>query len=285
MDQTTEAIGPKPKQNQNESNKQNSASEAVTKAMDQLISMDEPKPVPESTQPPQPTALIIKPDQTQNITKPVEIMFDDQGCVIFHNHIELNNAVRWMLKQTKGTVPQHLVEAGPEAVTAGLLWCSQSNLPPSVLNECGWIKGRLTQYASLVSLLAERHPLWGDREVHFLDRAMEPILMANKNLDQPVWAAVVRIRKLHSEIWNEYFFTIDEAKTAGIYKGNWLTYPKDMLFHKANARALRTEFASALKGIVYHEDLKEVFESKAPPAQLEHESGKVQSTDDLNKEL
>jgi hypothetical protein len=236
--------------------------------------LDKPKSLSEDQQ--QPSAV--------SIAKPVEIMFDTAGGVIFHTHKELQDAAAWLIQRAK--VPDALSKEGPSAVMAAILWCKELGLPTAVLNECSWVKGKLTQFGSLVAALAERHHEYGEKAVFFLDESQEPILMANKNLHKPVWAVVVRIKKKHGTIWNEYYFTVEEARQAGIYSGNWIKYQKDMLFHKAQARALRTEYASALKGINYDEDVREALETTYKPSpQVGAFEHKLVSASDLNKEL
>ena len=74
---------------------------------------------------------------------------------------------------------------------------------------------------------------------------------------------------------NEYFFTEDEAKTAGLLSnGVYTKYLKDMLFHKAKWRAMNTEYASALKGLESAENM-----------QYEKMAEKESPVDRMNKRL
>jgi hypothetical protein len=71
-----------------------------------------------------------------------------------------------------------------------------------------------------------------------------------------VWAALIRITKKGSKKVKEYYFTKDEAQAAGLLSNNtYQKYLKYMLFHRAKAMALQTEYASALKGIESAENL------------------------------
>lgn len=54
-------------------------------------------------------------------------------------------------------------------------------------------------------------------------------------------------RKDTGDIWTESF-SIDEAKRAGIYKGVWEKYPRDMLFARALSRLARQLFPDVIKG-------------------------------------
>lgn len=54
-------------------------------------------------------------------------------------------------------------------------------------------------------------------------------------------------RSDNGDVWEESF-SIEEAKLAGIYKHQWLKYPKDMLFARALSRLARQLFPDVIKG-------------------------------------
>lgn len=234
---------------------------------------------------PQKPRAVITSDSQQATTKPVEVLFDDDGHFVWHNHKDLRNAAVLATTQHKGTIPQVFIDAGQEAVQAALIFLKQHHMPYSFLNKCAWFKGRLTVYSYGVNALAEKSHRWNGYKVFYLDAKQENICMANKNLHEPVWAVVVQIKPKGQEYWNEYFFTIEDAKRAGIYAGNWLKYPRDMLFHKANSRGLNTEFSAALQGVIYHEDMVEALEESSPRVVNSGAYSDMASAKDLNKEL
>lgn len=51
----------------------------------------------------------------------------------------------------------------------------------------------------------------------------------------------------NGDTWSESF-SIEDAKTAGIYRNQWLKYPKDMLFARALSRLARQLFPDVIKG-------------------------------------
>lgn len=51
----------------------------------------------------------------------------------------------------------------------------------------------------------------------------------------------------NQDTWMESF-SIDDAKLAGIYRSQWLKYPKDMLFARALSRLARQLFPDVIKG-------------------------------------
>lgn len=184
----------------------------------------------------------------------VLVSIDKQGVVGFKNQIELSQAASFVIQMK--LAPDHLRKEGKEMVMAALTLCRQYGLPLSALNEIAAIKGKVGVFGSLVTALAQRHPEYGDLKVQYVNEKQEVICLANKNLKDDVWACVISVRKKGADEWNEYFFTRDEAKTAGLLSNNtYQKYFKDMSFHRAKFRAMQTEYASALKGIESAENL------------------------------
>jgi len=202
-------------------------------------------------------------EEVKTVTvKPIGI--GSHGDLMFSDHTELSRAANLMMKLKMA--PEHLRKEGVEAVAAAMLFCRQFGLPDKAMGEMAWVKGKLTQFGSLVTALAERHPQYGDKREFFLDEEQEVICSTNKNLHKAAWAAVCIVNKKGSQISNEYVFTIDDARKAGLLSNpTWEKYTKDMLMHKARARALRSNYASALNGVAYHEDVMEAFEKDVTP--------------------
>lgn len=217
--------------------------------------IEEAAPLVEST-------VIASPKEVEKIkpTKEVVVRVNELGSFDFKDHKELNAAASMAMQLN--LVPEKITkEGGLPAAAAALMMCKQFNLPMKAMNEMGWIKGSLTVYGSLYWSLIERHPDYGEHEMFWIDEAGERISSANKNLKTPVWAAVIRCKKKHGTIWNEYFFTVDEAKKAGLTPADsyspWTKYIKDMLMHKVKKRMGDANYASTLNGVIYHEDAYE----------------------------
>lgn len=73
-------------------------------------------------------------------------------------------------------------------------------------------------------------------------------------------------RKDNGDTWVESF-SIDDAKKAGIYKNQWVKYPKDMLFARALSRLARQLFPDIIKGCYVQGEI-----SDAPPLSATIES-------------
>lgn len=173
-----------------------------------------------------------------------------------------------------GLAPKTLAEAGIGAVAAALLMCKQFALPQKAMAQMAYIHGRLTVFGTLYTALAQRHPNFGEIKTVFVDEKSEEICLENKNLKADVYACVMQVypkSRDHHQIqarvqFNEYYFTLDDAIAAGLYKEKptdkekykpWQKYTKDMLYHKTKARAFSREYASALEGVEMHEDIVE----------------------------
>jgi len=206
------------------------------------------------------------------------VKVDEKGIFTFTNQMELSDAAAMMIRTQ--LAPKHLRDEGKEAVAAALILCKQFNLPQKSMGQMAFIKGKITCFGSLVTALAERHPSYGDKREFCVDENGEEICSKNKNLRAPIWAYVVQIKKKGSKVWNEYFFSVDDAKTAGLSGDTWNKYKRDMLGHKARSRALRAEYASALEGIDYHEDVLEAFTMK----DVTPKSDRVKAIEDLAQE-
>lgn len=72
------------------------------------------------------------------------------------------------------------------------------------------------------------------------------------------------IAKRHGQPEYRIKFTVGDAKRAGLWgKNTWAQYPKDMLRHKAVARAANAEFPDVLGGLSVVEDIRDTIEVDA----------------------
>ncbi len=218
----------------------------------------------------------------------VVVAVDQYGNYTFSNQIELRRATDMMIKTSMA--PDHLIREGFEAVAAAMVLCKQFGLPQKAMNQMAFIKGKLTCYGSLVTAIAQKHRKYGEKREFYVDDKIEEICVANKNLKAKVFAAVVQIKKRGEQHWTEYYFTIDDAIDANLINektkpdSGWRRYFKDLLMHKARKRALSAEYASALEGIEYHEDVVEAFVQQPRDVTKTKEDSKTEAQK-LEKEL
>lgn len=211
---------------------------------------------------------IQKTETKEESKKQMTVVFDEKANLEFKNNEELSLAVTYMAANKM--IPDHLKKEGMAACIAAVTSCKQFSLPFSAMNEMAYIRGKITFFSSLITALAERDPDYGDLKVFYIDKENNEISFANKNLNAEVYACVVQIKKRNSSVWNEFYFTMDEAINAGLTSNNtYKKYPKDMLFHRAKKRAFDTCYANAMKGVYSYElekeytEIKDVTENKA----------------------
>lgn len=218
-------------------------------------------------------AEILNNDDKPSQVNGVVVKIDREGVIAFSNQQELGNAARLLIQMK--LAPEHLRKEGVEIVMSALTICKQYRLPISAMNEMMAVRGKVGVFGTLVTALCQRHPDYGELKVQYVTADQDVICLKNKNLNAKVWAAVISVRKKGQDEWNEYFFTEDEAKTAGLLSnGVYTKYLKDMLFHKAKWRAMNTEYASALKGLESAENM-----------QYEKMAEKESPVDRMNKRL
>lgn len=69
----------------------------------------------------------------------------------------------------------------------------------------------------------------------------------------------------NGDTWSESF-SIEDAKTAGIYRNQWLKYPKDMLFARALSRLARQLFPDVIKGCYVDGEMQQAVGIDKQPA-------------------
>lgn len=213
------------------------------------------------------------PEVVEEVKNKVTVLFTKDGLVEFSNQSELSNAAKLLIQMNMA--PDHLKEEGVTAVMSALTFCKQFSLPYSAMNELAYIKGKLGAYGSLVTALAQRDPNYGEMKVMYADKDMKLINLANANLNAEVYACVIHYKKKTDSDWHEYYFTKDEAQKAGLL-GNqtYVKYLKDMLYHKAKIRLLKTEHPMFLNGV-----------ESAELLQYENEARDISPAEIFNKRL
>ncbi len=88
----------------------------------------------------------------------------------------------------------------------------------------------------------------------------------------------------NGDIWSESF-SIGDAKLAGIYRNQWLKYPKDMLFARALTRLARQLFPDVIKGCYVQGEIPDEVPANHPyiePAEVVVDVKKI-SEDELKE--
>lgn len=71
-------------------------------------------------------------------------------------------------------------------------------------------------------------------------------------------------RKDTGDTWCESF-SIEDAQKAGIYRNQWLKYPKDMLFARALSRLARQLFPDVIKGAYVEGEISQAINQESEP--------------------
>jgi hypothetical protein len=194
----------------------------------------------------EPIETTSKPQKAAVIPTPIAVNKKTQMLVVKDNS-ELVRVIKTFMKG--GALPKTLDTE--EKVIAAWQMAASFGLPPAIaIQNMAFVNGTLTIWGQLPKALAERTGQIEDFRLLLVDEAFKEICMANSNLKNQVWAAVCQIqRKGRSK--NEYFFSIDDAKAAGLLnkRGPWQEYQKIMLQRRAVSHALKFEFGDALMGV------------------------------------
>ncbi len=197
---------------------------------------------------------------------------NEQGMVDFKSAEELFNTAKILI--ALGAVPDRFKD--PRKLTGPLFFLAQHKRPYSFLRLIAEIQGSMCIFAEGLPALGQQDPNYGDIEEFHIDENGKRIDENNPKAE--VYAAVVKVRRKTSSIWSTYMFSKYDALKANLFKNPvWKSYPKDMLLHRARARAYKAQYPNALLGLDVYEDridiMKEVSESLNELRQLGDASG------------
>lgn len=208
-------------------------------------------------------------EEQKQANAPVAIVVDPKTqMMVARDNSELIRMIRTFMKGM--AFPKTLDTE--EKIIAAWQVAASLKIPPAVaMQNMAVINGSVSIWGQLPKALAEATGEMQDFRQFFIDKDYNEICVKNKNLNVEAWAAVVQIRR-KGRSTNEYFFSLDDAKAAGLDKksGPWRDYRKVMLARRTIGMAIKFEFPDALMGVAIAEydlheapDLKDVT-PKAP---------------------
>jgi hypothetical protein len=203
-------------------------------------------------------------EQEQKPAAPPAIRVNKETqAIIVQDNAELMRLIQTMMKGQ--AFPKTLDT--PERAIAAWQMAASLRLPPAVaIQNMAVINGSVTLWGQLPKALAEATGELEDFRLIYIDENQDRICLENKNLNKETWGAVVQIKR-RGRTMNEYVFTMDDAKKAGLKgkQGPWTLYTKIMLSRRATAQAIKFEFPDAVMGLKIAEydldeapDLKDV---------------------------
>lgn len=110
--------------------------------------------------------------------------------------------------------------------------------------------------------------------MNHLIRAAKHSITKDKRSDETICILHGK-RADNGDTWVESF-SIEDAKQAGIFKNQWLKYPKDMLFARALSRLARQLFPDVIKGCYSEGELQELESTPANDKEIFEEAEVIQ---------
>lgn len=169
-----------------------------------------------------------------------------------------NGVMRAQTLEAEYRIAQVMVQSGmvpkgydnPAKVIAGRQFAAELGLPPmTALRQIAVVNGTPTIFGDLPLALCLRSGelQWIDEKL--FDQEYREISVANKNLAAVPYAAVCKIKRRNGTVI-ERFFTIDDAKAAGLLSksGPWTQYRRRMLQLRARSMALKDGCPDLLMG-------------------------------------
>lgn len=149
--------------------------------------------------------------------------------------------------------------------------------PEAALQNFYIIKGKFCLYGEAPMAIVQNSGLLESKNEYYFDEAYKIINFENKNLHVPPFGAYCTIKRKDMTS-QDYYFTIDDAKRAGVYKkaGPWTQYTNIMLKRRARSFALKLEFADLFLGI----GIAEYDHNQAPDLNSKEENKKNIYIDD-----
>lgn len=230
-------------------------------------------------------AEVVREEPKTEEVKTATVIGIDQRtqALMAKDNSELIRVIRVMMKGA--AFPKSLNTE--EKVIAAWQIAASFNLPPAVaIRNIAIIEGSACIWGELPKALAESTGELEEFKLILIDDQQDVISLEKKNLDKPVWGAVVQIKRKGRSM-NEYSFTMLDAKKAGLDKktGTWQTYTKIMLSRRTVGQAIKFEFPDALMGVGIAEydhgeapDLRDVTPSKSSNEESESISAKLRAT-------
>lgn len=139
----------------------------------------------------------------------------------------------------------------PESVMTAMQLAQEMGLKPlTALRQIAVVNGTPSIFGDLPLALCQASGKVESLDEYLVDKDSKKICAANSNLAAEAWGAVIIIKRKGDEQPIERFFTMADAKKAGL--GNsptWTAYPKRMLMYRARSQALKDKFADCLNGV------------------------------------
>lgn len=231
---------------------------------------------PDEDTPPEPQGDVLKDTEGAKTPDTTKVEHGASIVALEHNYLDsptLDGRYRLASAFFKGgMVPKSYTS--PAAVFSGLELARELRLKPLVgLRNIAVINGHPSVWGDLPLALVRRSGSMAMIFEFIFDKDLNEICFANKNINASPYGAVCRTKRLGDEFIKETWFTMDDAKQAGLLGRDnpWKTYPRRMLQMRARSQNLKDNFSDVLLGISIAE-----YDFNYMPNQTEnHYKGKI----------
>lgn len=204
--------------------------------------------------PPTQVVAETKPEiQKPAVVRSKDIALDQHGVLAPKTHTEAWRIAETMLSSK--ALPAHFENAAQVFMAQQML--RGLGLDPVVgIRQVANINGTFSIWGDLpLALVRQSEKLAWVKEQLF-DREYKEISVENKNLNTEAFIAVCTAQRVGEPEPVSRFFTLDDAKKAGLIDKNrsvWKVYPKRMLRMRARTECLKDLFPEILNGVAVAE--------------------------------
>ena len=206
-----------------------------------------------------------------------DLPLDDKGEIVARTTGELVMKCDSLIKS--GFLPERYETAGQVIVAQS--YARELGLQSmTALRQIAVINGTPSIFGDLpLAIVRQSGKLKNIKEFLF-DVDGKKICWENQNLSADVEGAVCITEREDGSI-RETFFTIKEARAAGIFKRVWLTYPKVMLKSRARGENLKDGFSDVLNGICMGEYDFNIMNPEDTPIKYDSQNTEVTESDTM----
>lgn len=145
----------------------------------------------------------------------------------------------------------------PQKLFAALMFVRDLRLPDTSIRQVANIHGTMSAFGDIPLALAQRSRDWGSIKEQWFDKDYNVICFENKNLTAEMFGAVCWLSRGRDPA-QSFVFTLDDAKTAGVYPCSnknlpWHKYTKLMMRYKARSIAIKSLYADCINGLAIGE--------------------------------
>jgi hypothetical protein len=192
----------------------------------------------------------MEPEVTQEpkaVPAKSDIVLNDSGAIVPKTADEAAKVANYYLKSkmlpARFNTVEMIVTAWQYALELGLK-------PLTAFRQIAVVQGTPCTFGDLPLALVQRSGKLESIREYLVDKNSNEICVKNKNLAAEAYAAVCIVKRKGDEEILERFFSMDDAKRAGL--GNsptWKAYTPVMLKYRARSQALKDKFPDCLNGI------------------------------------